>query len=559
MRSGNLSATDTTTATTATLTGDHFTSNGAIGGASGDASTGGAAIGGAVYINVGASQTGTVKLSDNTFDANSVLGGSGRDGGLAEGGSLAVDASTSISVQFDVSNTRFTGGEGPAATGGHSLGGDTAGNGGAALGGAVALLARNSTGASFDLEQVTCEDTLALGGECLDSTDGHAPFQQGGNAYGGGVYYLAGAATSPHLVVNSCHFTHDTAEGGSGGIAPAQKNNRGRPDSSFAGGDANGGGLAIVVERSDHPSFFIAGATLFQQCTALGGTGGEFTDYFLPPPNFFYNGGPGGKALGGGMLLLNGPSVGASLDARGCIFSHNSAIGGAGGQGGVGGTGQNGGTGGNGGAASGGGLEIQRIGGNPGPGKSLAPFTAVVVGSSFTANKAQGGAGGDFGRGAMGGQGGTGGRAQGGGVCIEATNGNPADRVILSGDFFGFVAEPLLGNVAQGGAGGSNEFAPNVQGGQGGQGGLGEGGGVSSRFSGTVLMENSTIAWNSASGGKGGQGGVGGSNGPSNMGFGGGVKAFSYTIGGKDEQTSNLFFFNTADVDPDVEGKLIHI
>jgi hypothetical protein len=255
MRSGNRTI-------TATLADNAFTDNTASGGNTGATSNGGAASGGAVYIRSNA-RDGTVKLSDNYFNGNLADGGSGRNGRPAEGGSITLDDEGRVA--FDMFDTPFNG---TTVQGGDSVGGTAAGNGGVARGGAIALLTGTSTGASFDLEQVTCEDTRAYGGECGDSTDVHAPLYHGGDAYGGGVYFSAGASQSPHLVVNTCQFTGDIASGGLGGSAPASGHNRNRPLTSFAGGDANGGGLAIIVGPSHSPSFSISDTT-FQQCIAL--------------------------------------------------------------------------------------------------------------------------------------------------------------------------------------------------------------------------------------------------------------------------------------------------
>jgi hypothetical protein len=267
------------------------------------------------------------------------------------------------------------------------------------------------------------------------------------------------------------------------------------------------------------------------------------------------------------MALLNGPSFGATLDMRGCKFLTNSAIGGTGGDGGNQGMRQNGGSGGVGGTASGGGLEIQRVGGNPGPKGNPSPFQATVAGSYFSANLAQGGTGGNGGQGLRGGEGGAGGRAHGGGVDINATNGNPADQVTLEGDSFANITEPeRTSNVARGGDGGIGGGGLTDYGGHGGNGGQGDGGGVSSYFSGTVLIEDGQIEYNQAAGGVGGLGGLGlggifnGANGLSNFGYGGGVWAYSYAAGGKDERTGNLLIdTNVADTNPDVDGKLIPI
>jgi hypothetical protein len=49
-------------------------------------------------------------------------------------------------------------------------------------------------------------------------------------------------------------------------------------------------------------------------------------------------------------------------------------------------------------------------------------------------------------------------------------------------------------------------------------------------------------------------------NGLANFGYGGGVWAYSHQAGGKDERTANLLIdMNVADVNPDVDGKLISI
>jgi hypothetical protein len=143
-----------------------------------------------------------------------------------------------------------------------------------------------------------------------------------------------------------------------------------------------------------------------------------------------------------------------------------------------------------------------------------------------------------------------------------------ADQVTLEGDFFVNVNErEQTSNVAQGGDGGSGGRGFTDYGGAGGNGGQGDGGGVSSHFSGTVLIENGQIAYNRAAGGAGGKGGLGGSggilpgpDGLSNFGYGGGVWAYSYAAGGIDERTGDLLIgMNVADVNPDVDGKIIPI
>jgi hypothetical protein len=139
--------------------------------------------------------------------------------------------------------------------------------------------------------------------------------------------------------------------------------------------------------------------------------------------------------------------------------------------------------------------------------------------------------------------------------------------VTLDGGSFGNLPDPeLTNNLAWGGQGGAGGVGLVDYGGIGGNGGQGDGGGISTHFSGTVLIENGQIVYNRATGGAGGIGGLGsggmlnGANGLSNFGYGGGVWAYSYAVGGKDESTSNLIIdMNTADVNPGVDGKLTPI
>jgi hypothetical protein len=87
------------------------------------------------------------------------------------------------------------------------------------------------------------------------------------------------------------------------------------------------------------------------------------------------------------MAFLLGPSIYATLDMRNCKFLTNDAHGGTAGDGGDQGMIHDGGDGGIGGTASGGGLEIQRIGGNPG-GINDEGLNATIAGSSFSVNEA---------------------------------------------------------------------------------------------------------------------------------------------------------------------------
>ena len=142
---------------------------------------------------------------------------------------------------------------------------------------------------------------------------------------------------------------------------------------------------------------------------------------------------------------------------------------------------------------------------------------------------------------------------------MDGTNGNPLDIVYLDDDLFVNSDDPeQTSNVAQGGNGGGGGQGLVALGGAGGNGGLGAGGAISSQFSGWVLIENGQIARNRAAGGAGGTGGnYAGADGHSNLGYGGGVWAHNYTLGGEDARTGNLIIdMNVADVNPDVDGIL---
>jgi hypothetical protein len=124
------------------------------------------------------------------------------------------------------------------------------------------------------------------------------------------------------------------------------------------------------------------------------------------------NGAPGWPALGGAIYNLG------NLALLNCVFTNNSAIGGAGGQGGVGGAGNapDGYSGGNGGAGAAGGTACGGAVYTAGLG------TILASNCTFAANIVTGGAGGQGGAGGAGaysglaGSGGAGGTASGGGI-----------------------------------------------------------------------------------------------------------------------------------------------
>jgi hypothetical protein len=267
-------------------------------------------------------------------------------------------------------------------------------------------------------------------------------------------------------------------------------------------------------------------------------------------------GGDGWAANGGAIYLASG-----SLSLFDDTISHNTAVGGQGGQGGKGGgqgpkgaaavTGGPGGTGGGGGLAAGGGIYA-------------ANGTVVIAGDTFTSNQAVGGPGGQGGSGGSGGRGepslsppvagkpggaagpgGAGGSADGGAIYLAAGSvsvtlstfqmndaaggaggqggsGGPGTAEVVgstgiiggTGTFPGLTG--LTGALGKGGPGGS--------GGPGGVGGAASGGGAFVA-TGALTIQSSTLAQNQATGGHGGVGGRGGT-----AGF-GGATPFGLPIG----------------------------
>jgi hypothetical protein len=132
--------------------------------------------------------------------------------------------------------------------------------------------------------------------------------------------------------------------------------------------------------------------------------------------------------------------------------------------------------------------------------------------------------------------------------------------VYLDDDLFVNITDrEKTSNVAQGGDGGRGGQGLVALGGAGGNGGLGAGGAISSQFSGFLFITNGQITRNRAAGGAGGLGGEDGADGHSNLGYGGGVWAHNYTVGGVDLWTGNLIIDkNVADVNPDVDGIFKH-
>ncbi len=234
--------------------------------------------------------------------------------------------------------------------------------------------------------------------------------------------------------------------------------------------------------------------------TAAAGLTVVFQDLSIEGGNATGGGILGGNAALGGGLLIDGGTVAMTRVA----VSDNEAQGARGNDGQAGGRGQAGQSGGDGGDGHGGGIY-------------LAAGTLTLNDDVISNNIARGGGGGSGGAGgnqfatksavaqsgAAGGAGGNGGTAAGGGVYVAG------GTLVVSGGQF-------TGNQALGGAGGQGgKGADGILGKPGGAGGDGGKGGPASGGAfylaqGTLTLNLSTLATNSAVGGAGGAGGSGG-------------------------------------------------
>lgn len=515
------------------ITGDTFTANSANAGTADNPGTGGAAQGGAVEVVAGDSAGLTTTISSDTFSSNSAVGGIGGNGGLARGGSLMLDGNFASSPTFVVNNNQFLTG---AAVGGRAWTQYSPGNGGDAYGGAVSLVAGLAGSASFSFNTNRVYNATAQGGQGGASNGFQIRGGQGGDARGGGIYLDAFLSSAASFNVNAASLNADRAIGGAGGSSSVGGQGGG-------GGFASGGGLAAMSGTSAAPSFSVDQGSILS-CTATAGDGGQGGAYNAAEGTGG-SGGAGGASFGGGAALDPGDSAGAVYKVTRTSFVGNISTGGGGGGGGAGGQG---GSGGFGNFGAGGGLAmVLHIDGHTGYDDGLATALQVTVGSCFFNNdRAFGGKGGNGGAGVYsGGSGGAGGYSYGGAITIQGSSGNPSNQVTLDTDV-------LSGNLSQGGAGGAGGVGSFFIG-TGGTGGNAYGGGIVTRFSGSVRLAHSSILRNQAVGGSGG--GSGGNIGSSGIGVGGGISANSYVYGGTDYRTTDTQIAgNVADYNANIDG-----
>jgi hypothetical protein len=540
---------EATSGLTISITNSSFDSNSAAGGSADNAHSGGDAFGGAVDILSVNESSLTATVSNNRVDNNFVEAGTGLVGGLAEGGSLRLNAGGGDASSFHADNNQF---DNSTAVGGLSSApqdSDAPGHSGAAYGGAVAY---STSGAppkfTFDGDHVN--HAAARGGSAQQFRVGVAR-AQGGDARGGGLYLDATQSVNAGLTVSGSTFDTDRAIGGKGGSAGVN----GRP-----GGDASGGGIAAVVSSSgvyvaEFGAKITIDGTSVTNCSATGGAGGNAIQTANAPGG---RGGNGGNSFGGGISLDPGSSFGTVFNVTNDRLVSDKAIGAVGGPGANGAHGFNGGNGGSGGTANGGGLAVTLgINGYADEGNGDAELLRVnVANSKLLVDEAIGGKGGYAGNGLKPGIGGPGGNALGGAVSLRGFNGDLTNLVTFDTDF-------LFACTAAGGTGGAGGIGIAVPGGTGGQGGAGLGGGLDVIFKGATHLLNTTIVGNHAVGGKGGKGGSGlggfGPNGQNGIGAGGGVRVAAPAGITAARDSNTVIIANSADIGADIYGTLGNI
>jgi hypothetical protein len=370
----------------------------------------------------------------------------------------------------------------------------------------------NASGATISIEGISIVNGLAY-----DDGSGLS------EARGGGILLEQGSLTLTDVSMSSNYAAGISGSSGSfGGGAGGN------------GAAARGGAIYVAGGSLQIDASNITNNLAFGGDGGFGGTGLSSSSFAFATGGNGGVGGTGGQAQGGGLHVAGG-----TVNVGTTTIANNSAVGGSGGSGGNGGFasaigsnyasafGGTGGSGGSGGAGEGGGIFIAAAA-NVTLDASTVSQNGVVPGS--------GGAGGGGGAasasasgstfefGGNGGSGGAGGFAAGGGIHVAGGALVAINSTVSSNGAAG-------GTGGSGGDGGSGAYS-NGFGGNGGDGGGSHGGGISIS-TGSLGLNNSTVAQNISSEGPGGSGGSGtssGSAGNSGTTSGGGVFNIAGTV-----------------------------
>jgi len=286
----------------------------------------------------------------------------------------------------------------------------------------------------------TLTGNAALGGNGSNFNNGNAS-----NAKGGSIYFGGGT-----LNIDGSRIDNSNATGGIGGNSPGNQQNGG------AGGTAQGGGVYVVAGTATINN------TTFESCAATGGNAGTGQN----------SGNFGGESSGGGLYTLG------SVTVTNSTFDLNSSTGGRGGD-------------------SFGpdcfGAHASFDGGAARGGAILADAGSLIINTATFANNS-----------ALGGNGGDGGKTNGGGACAQTQHG--AGGLAFGGAVTNNNAatinikhSTISSNDAQAGNSGVNQGGANLPARL-----VAEGTGGGIRVgSGSVTLENTIIAGNTAANGTG--------------------------------------------------------
>ena len=356
---------------TVNLNGDVVRDNAAIG-----VAPDGAGVGGGAAVTNG----GTLNVSDSfsargfyipTFRGNIARGAAGSlrpgadfgdAGGEGDGGGIAIEAGSTLNVDFGLFQSN-------AAYGGR--GGPEGGEGGFGQGGAIFA---GGGGTTVSLSNTTLQGNTAVGGQSGNRTRPGVEYVFGSIGSGGGLASVENGLSST-VTLSQVSLLSNTAIGGQIGTAAGRFQ-------ELSGLAYGGGAVVIGGTLNVDGSRFVGNSALGADApaAAAGQSGSENQIGF-------------GSAHGGGLY--------ASVDSLGLTsteFSSNLARGSSGGDGGAGGGGANGGQ------AFGGGAELS------------INTTAAIFNDVFAFNTTMGGRGGGGGQGGLGGDGGS---ASGGGLFAQ--------------------------------------------------------------------------------------------------------------------------------------------
>jgi hypothetical protein len=505
--------------------------------------TGHSALGGGLYSSAGNVTVSGGQIVSNQLTAGkggkggngtkfSGLPGVGGSGGNAQGAGLYVANGTLSLMGANVAGNLATAGAGgqsgspgPDFTVGFT--GAVGGAGGNALGGGLFYLAGTVTISHTSLSR----NSLKAGAGGVGGVGGVASTVggnggvggPGGSALGGGLFTESGTLSLSNAILSNNSLIGGTGgTGGAGAGAPVFSQTGGAGGTGGLGGMAQGGGLyssgGTVTLTSD-----MVAANVLKGGT--GGAGGHGHGGIL-------TGGAGGAGGAGGTGQGGAVFTQSTLTSSGGQFMNNEVVGGKGGVGGTGGNGEGtskqttvagvGGAGGTGGAAQGAGFFAA--------GGMLSVSGAKVAGNHATGGS--GGLGGTGGNGFVffftisghGGAGGVGGLAEGGGVFGTADAAAMLTKTAVT-------ANVLLGGTGGAGGAGGKFLTGSGIGGNGGGGGAASGGGIYT--TGALSLDLGSITKNSATGGNGGPGHGIGTPGPGGTGTNGGLFASgSFTLSG---------------------------